>query len=103
MFGNLQEAQNVWNIEGGMQRQWGRNLMYWEMTKKDCKPWEKLEFILRTKSDLKKLKEATNKSQFEFWKESTGVYAQAYGGRLRGRFQVCCHNLNKQTKIKIVD
>lgn len=58
----------------------------------------KLEFILRTKSNLKKFKEATNKSPFEFWKESTGVYAQADGGGLRGWFQGCCYNLNKQTK-----
>lgn len=83
MFGNLQVVQNVWNIEWGMQRQLGGILMCWEVTKKDCKPWVKVEFILRTKSDLKKFKEASNESLFEFWKESPGVYAQADGGGLR--------------------
>lgn len=36
------------------------------MIKKLYNPWGKLDFILRTKSYLKKLKEVTNMSKFAF-------------------------------------
>lgn len=79
---------------GGMQRQLGENLMF--LIKKDCRPWGKLDFILRTKSYLKKFQEVTGMSTFVFQKENAGFYAEVEGGGPRDLLPGCCNNLNQK-------